>query len=168
MDLIQTIRMPAATQTAPLSAPVSAPVETSAPAAIETKADKVEISSASEKKQPPNIGRWRLFFNRLTQEQINQVNETRMLPEKAKFERGLAGYVVANNWCNVFEGTPVLPAGYELKRGLLGFTKVRPIGTKGLFIRKTPEEKAAKLEAKAEAKAEKAQAKAEKQAESAK
>lgn len=33
-------------------------------------------------------------------------------------------------------GTRVLPQGYELKKNILGFTLVVPIGTKGAVIKK--------------------------------
>lgn len=169
MDLMQTIPIPSRTQATNAAAPVvESKIATEIiPAVIkEAKADKVEISSSNENKKTPNISRWRFFFNRLSQKQIDQVNESRMLPKKGKFVKNIFKYKVANNWCNVTEGTPVLPAGYELRRSLWGFTKVRPIGTKGLFIRTTPQEKESKrlekvekAQAKAEAKAAKAEAK---------
>ena len=125
--------------------PAAAPVETAPvskteeiPAAtLETKADTVELSNAgASEKSAPKISRWRLLFSRLTKEQIKQVNETRQLPDNAKFEFGLGhSYSVANNWFNMTAGTQIIPAGYELKQDILGFTHVLPIGTKGLLIR---------------------------------
>jgi len=85
----------------------------------------------------PKISRIRLLFNRLTDEQIKQVNESGMLPENAKFySNGMGGYALGNNFFNISTGTRQLPAGYELQKNLLGFTVVVPKGSDGLFVNK--------------------------------
>lgn len=86
--------------------------------------------------QPPKIGRLRLLFSRLTNEQINAVNESRKLPNNAKFSKTVyGGYKIHNNFFGIRAGTKTLPEGYELKKGLLGFTVVVPKDTEGLLIR---------------------------------
>ena len=171
MNLVNTVPMPG-TGTA---APLVQPKDTEKPAiqstaVIEEPKDTVEISKPStddikvdfkgEKAvEPPKISRMRLMFSRLTDEQIKAVNESKMLPENAKFQFG--GKVICNNWFGFSAGTRKLLPGYELKKNIFGFTIVVPESTKGLFIKKTPEEKAAKLAEKAEKTAVKAEVKAE-------
>lgn len=84
----------------------------------------------------PEISRTRLAFGRLTDEQIAAVNAAGKLPENAKFiSNGFGGYVVCNNFFGLRAGTQVLPAGFEVKKNVLGFTCVVPKGTKGLLIK---------------------------------
>lgn len=84
----------------------------------------------------PKISKTRLFFSRLTDEQIAEVNNAGKLPEGAKFCRNaVGGYDVCNNFFNLRAGTQTIPAGYELKKDILGFTIVVPKDTKGAFIR---------------------------------
>jgi len=103
---------------------------------FETKAyrdDEVEFTNQT---QAPNIGFFRITFNYLSDEQIKQVNESGKLPKNAKFiPDGMGGYRIHNNFFGIRHGTQQLPAGFELKRSLLGFTVVVPKGTDGLFIR---------------------------------
>ncbi len=109
----------------------------------------------------PVIGRFRLLFKRLTKEQIKQVNETGMLPPTARFYNSFGYYSVGNKFVGLTSGTRKLPAGFELKQNFLGFTRVVPKGTTGVFVRKTKEEKA---QMKAEQEAYKTQVAAEKEA----
>lgn len=112
------------------------------------KEDSVEISStpkdappAEAKENNEKIGFFRLFFKRLTQEQIDKVNETGMLPEKAKFRASLTNspsgsYFVQNNIFNLTNGTRQLPEGFEVRKNKLGFTRVVPKGTDGFWMKK--------------------------------
>lgn len=155
---------------------------------IEQKAsDSYEISTKS-----PIISRTRLFFNRLTKEQIAQVNETGILPPTARFHKTInGGYKIRNKRLGTSKGTRYLPVGYELKKSSWGFTKVVPKetkdipegselkysifgipkivpkGTTGLFLKKTAEEKEQIRADKIAYKKEKAQIKATKKAEKA-
>lgn len=142
MDLVSTIPLnttPAVVQTAPKAESAQS---SSAAVKIEESKDSVELSKAQPETKLPKISRWRLFFGRLTKDQIKEINTTKMLPENAKFELG--GKCLANNWCNFTGGTRKLLPGYELKQNVFGFTVVVPEGTKGFWLRKTPEEKAEK------------------------
>lgn len=108
------------------------------------KPDTVEVSTIpaaeiSGANQAPNISRWRLFFNRLTNDQIDAVNKSGRLPKKAKFTPFIGGYSIANNWWNITAGTTKLPAGFEVRKSIFGFTRVVPIDTKGLFLKNKPE-----------------------------
>jgi len=103
--------------------------------------DIVELST-KQAPEIPKIGFFRLAFNRLTQEQIDTINTGGKLPENAKFytkpaEQGGYGerYRLGNNILNIQPGTTTLPAGYELKKDWLGFTKVVPKDTTSIFIR---------------------------------
>lgn len=101
------------------------------------KVSKVEVDNlgqtASDKLVISNI---RIFFSRLTDEQIRHINETSELPENAKFVSSLWGnYRIVNNWLNFRVGTQVLPFGYEVKKNILGQVVVVPIGSKGIWIK---------------------------------
>lgn len=151
MNLVNSVPVPSSAQNAPVSTPleVEKPVE-ALPVNMEAPKDTVEISHSQAETQknvePPKISRMRLMFSRLTDEQIKAVNESRMLPKNAKFQLG--GKVICNNWFGICDGTQKLLPGYELKKNVFGFTVVVPEGTKGLFIRKSPEEKLAAQAAK--------------------
>lgn len=96
-----------------------------------------DITAFSKKDETSKIGGFRLFFKRLTNEQINAVNESKKLPKNAKFKSKVGGgYKVTNNWLNVSSGTKTLPAGFEVRKNFLGFTRVVPVDTEGLFIKK--------------------------------
>lgn len=145
MDLVTTIPVnttPASAVQAQTSPSAHTEAVPPAPVKIEEKSDTIELTQTKDKTQPLKISRWRLFFDRLTQDQINEINTTKMLPENAKFEFG--GKLLANNWCNYTGGTRKLLPGYELKNSILGFTSVVPEGTKDFWFKKTPEEKAEK------------------------
>lgn len=99
----------------------------------ESKPDSVDFST---KVDVPKISRTRLFFTRLTNDQIAAVNEAGKLPDGAKFvSNGFGGYTVCNNFFNFRAGTQQMPAGFELGKDIFGFTIVKPIGTKGAFIK---------------------------------
>lgn len=83
----------------------------------------------------PKISLWRGMFSKLTDEQIKAVNDTRKLPEGTKFQTVAGEHVICHNWFGLTAGTQVMPAGYELKKNIFGFTKVVPIGTEGKFIK---------------------------------
>lgn len=99
------------------------------------KNDTVEITKQNTA-QPPKISRMRLFTGILKDDQIRAINESKMLPENAKFET-LAGnqQMIANNWMNVTQGTRKLLPGFEVQK-FLGFAVVVPEGSKGLFLKK--------------------------------
>lgn len=81
------------------------------------------------------ISLWRGVFSRLTDEQIKSVNDTGQLPEGTKFQPDINGFIICHNWFGIMSGTRELPAGYELKKDVFGFTKVVPKGTEGLLIK---------------------------------
>ena len=96
--------------------------------------DSVDLSC---NKKIPDIGFFRIALNRLTPEQIAMVNESGKLPGNAKFVRNpMTGeYQINNNILGWTQGTRTLPAGYEVRRNVLGFTTVLPKDTEGLFIK---------------------------------
>ncbi len=102
---------------------------------------------------------FRVFFNRLTNEQIDAINESRRLPQNVKVNkyRGLS-----NNFFNLTQGTRTLPEGYELRKNKLGFTRMVMIDSEGFWLKKKAGGDAeARIQAKAEAKEAKKAAKAE-------
>ena len=104
----------------------------------EMEADSFESSAV----KAPKIGFFRILFSRLTKDQIDAVNETKQLPSNAKIiERSFGNTGVKQaprltwNLLNVTPGTQQLPAGYELKNDILGFTHLVREGTKSIFYR---------------------------------
>lgn len=98
---------------------------------LETKPDTATFSNKKEY-DGPKIGFFRLAFGRLTEEQLTAVNRSGKLPKNAKF----IGHSVANNILNIIPGTSTLPAGYELRKGWFGFTRMVLKDTEGFGIRK--------------------------------
>lgn len=87
--------------------------------------------------EPPKIGIFRVLFHRLTKEQIEAVNKGGELPKNAKFvEDPVTGPRMTWNLCDFTAGTHKLPAGYELKRDILGFTHLVREGTKAWYLKK--------------------------------
>ena len=87
-------------------------------------------------KQAPQIGTGRLLLGRLTKEQVDAINESGELPKNAKFKENMNGNIIIT-W-NVLDGTTgthKLPAGYEVKNDIFGFTHVVREGTKNIFIK---------------------------------
>ena len=97
--------------------------------------DTLDISK-SDKGEAPEIGAMRLMFGFLTDEQVQQINATGKLPPNAKFvPNELGGYQLTNNFFGIQAGTQELPAGFEVKKNVLGFTTIVPKGTKGMLIK---------------------------------
>jgi|GEM_PF-5138054 len=95
--------------------------------------DTAEFTS---KPQPPQISNLGLLFARLSDNQIKAVNKAGILPKNGKFIPAKNGrYVIRPNWLGVAPGTRQLPAGFEVKKDVLGFAVVLPKGTEGLLIR---------------------------------
>lgn len=91
-----------------------------------------------EEKKAPEISGVRVFFNRLTDEQIAQVNESKELPKNAKVVDDIRIGKPRLTW-NLFDitpGTHKLPAGYELKKDILGFTHLVREGTQAWYLKK--------------------------------
>ena len=83
------------------------------------------------------VGFWRAAFSRLTNKQIEEANKTGKLSGKAKIKpNGRGGYTIVSNLMGVSSGTQTIPEGFELRKNWLGFTKVLPKDTEGLFIKK--------------------------------
>ena len=72
----------------------------------------------------------------ISDEQVQQINATGKLPPNAKFvPNELGGYQLTNNFFGIQAGTQELPAGFEVKKNILGFTTIVPKGTKGMLIK---------------------------------
>ena len=83
-----------------------------------------------------SIGVLRLTTGLLTDEQVDNINKTRKLPDNAKFiPNGFGQYYIANNFFNMRAGTQTLPEGFEVKKNVLGFAVVVPKDTNGLLIK---------------------------------
>ncbi len=101
--------------------------------------DVFEFSKEDQLEEPvvPEIGMARVLFNRLTPEQIETINENREMPKNAKFvEDPIYGPRMTWNLCDFTAGTHTLPAGYELKNDILGFTHVVREGTQAWYLKK--------------------------------
>ena len=85
----------------------------------------------------PEIGLARIIFNRLTPEQIATINENKQMPKNAKFvDDPVYGLRMTWNIADITTGTHSLPAGYELKNDILGFTHVVREGTQAWYLKK--------------------------------
>ena len=80
----------------------------------------------------------RVLFHRLTKEQIQNINENRELPKNAKFvDSDISGEPKLTwNLLDWTKGTHTLPAGYELKQDILGFTHVVREDSKAWYLKK--------------------------------
>ncbi len=96
------------------------------------KNDCFECSCCNKEENNMKIGFFRIIFRRLTDAQINEVNRTGQLPPNAKFDR-FGG--IHNNFFSITRGTRTMPAGYELKKGIFGFTHLVLKDTKGWLIK---------------------------------
>ncbi len=93
------------------------------------------------KKGEPKVPVLRIWFNRLTQDQIDEINRTGKLPKNIKVrpkEVG-TGYYMYHNIFNMYNGTQTMPEGYELRRNRLGFTRLVPKDTEGFWLPKKAE-----------------------------
>ena len=96
--------------------------------------DKVELTQ-TQKQELPKIGFMRALFKRYTKEQINQINETKEMPKNVKVVDDLASPRLAMNFMDITLGTHTLPAGYELRQDILGFTRLVREDSKALYLR---------------------------------
>ncbi len=100
---------------------------------------KSDVYENSDKKETEalKIGLPRILFQRLKQEQVDAVNESRKLPKNAKLrDNALGGMYLSFNICDFYPGTHTLHAGYEVKNDILGFTHVVREGTQAWFLKK--------------------------------
>lgn len=99
-------------------------------------ADNAEITQT--KTEPKKIGLLRVLFNRYTKEQIKEINETGEFPKNVKVvDNPATGKPqLSINFFDVTLGTHKMPAGYELRQDLLGFTHLVREDSKAWFLRK--------------------------------
>ena len=88
--------------------------------------------------KPPKIGVLRLALGMLNNDQINQVNKSGKLPSNAKivYNKKTNSYDLTTNYFGITTGTSTLPAGYELRKNIWGFTVVVPTNSEGLYLRR--------------------------------
>ena len=113
--------------------------ETNLPHRTEKYIPKGAIDSFETLSKPDktNISTTRAVFGYLTQEQIDEINKTRKLPKNIKITRLENGsFHISPNWFNITRGTHTIPEGYELRRNIVGFTEIVPMGEEGLTLRK--------------------------------
>lgn len=98
--------------------------------------DKVELTQTqTQKQEPPKIGFMRALFKRYTKEQIAQINETKEMPKNVKVVDDLTSPRLAINFMDITLGTHTLPAGYELRQDILGFTRLVREDSKAWYLR---------------------------------
>ena len=98
------------------------------------KADNIELSSSAQ----PRVSTIRAIFKCLSQTEIDELNKSGRLPKNVKITRNPESgkFCISRNWFNISRGTHIIPEGYELRKNLLGFTEVVPIGEEGITLRK--------------------------------
>lgn len=84
------------------------------------------------------VNPFRIWFQRLTKEQIAEINSTGKLPDNMKVRPNPVGtgYHTYHNIFNLQNGTKTLPDGYELRQNKLGFTRLVPKDTEGFWLKK--------------------------------
>lgn len=94
------------------------------------------IITDEEQSKINNISKLRLMTGILTDEQIEQINKTGLLPDNAKFifDGQVSRYYVANNFFGIRAGTQTLPEGFEVKKNLIGQAVAVPKNSKSIFI----------------------------------
>ena len=114
---------------------------------IETPTIQKTITSIAKdtlnlSKKAPEIGTFRAISGFLTDEQYAQLKKSGVLPSNCKFikEENADGnftgdYEITYNFFGLRQGTQKLPAGFEIKRNIIGQTVVVPEGTTGLLIK---------------------------------
>lgn len=90
----------------------------------------------TEEKQPSKINFFRVLFNRLTKEQIDEINSTGQLPKNAKIVNEIGTPKLKWNLLDFTLGTHTMPKGYEFKRDILGFTHVVREDSKAWWLKK--------------------------------
>ena len=101
--------------------------------------DKFEPTTVTiQKSETPKINLARILFHRLTPEQIKTINETKQLPKNAKIVDAEVSGEPKLTWnlLDFTKGTHTLPAGYELKQDILGFTHVVREDSKAWYLKK--------------------------------
>lgn len=102
----------------------------------ELGADTVELSK-NKKYDGPKIDFFRAMFSRLNDEQMEAINRTGKTPNNIKITKSTetGNYQIGNNIFGIISGTTTMPAGYELKKDVLGFAHIVPKDTQGLFVK---------------------------------
>ena len=86
--------------------------------------------------EPPKISWGRAVSGFLTQEQIDMINETGRLPDNVKIiPNGAGGYTFDYNYFGLRAGTQTVPAGFEMKRDIIGVAHVVPKDTNGILYK---------------------------------
>lgn len=100
------------------------------------KSDSFQSLNKNEQTmEAPEIKTSRILIGRLKKEDIDAINESGKLPKNAKFKEMNGKITIAWNAFDITTGTHTLPAGYEVKNDIFGFTHVVREGTKNLFIK---------------------------------
>ena len=111
------------------------PPKTTKGSSLERQPEADTFNNANAK-DGVEIGMIRLATGFLTDEQVAKINETRKLPDNAKFiANGYGQYYIANNFFGVRAGTQTLPEGFEVKKNVLGRAVVIAKDTNGLLIK---------------------------------
>lgn len=75
-------------------------------------------------------------FRFLSDEQIEEINRTKKLPEGAIINKGENGmFYISSDMTKISTGTKTLPKGYEVKKTIFNQAVVVPIGTKSIIIK---------------------------------
>lgn len=126
-------------------------------------ASGVMTSCLPDNRSNAEVSWFAVASSRLSDKDIETINETRQTPKhtvitkvddyKTEFYKDDEGetrtrevptgkwhYELVNNRSGLLTGTTTLPEGYKVKKDILGFIKIVPDGTKGIFIKRDFEE----------------------------
>lgn len=84
----------------------------------------------------PEITNYQALSMRFTDDQIEAMNKVGRVPDKLKIVPNNinGGYTLVYDFGKITQGTKEIPAGFEMKRNVLGFAMIVPKGTEGLLI----------------------------------
>jgi hypothetical protein len=94
-------------------------------------------SSETKAVETPKISTARVLFHRFTNEQIEQLNESKQLPKNAKVVDNKENGKPKITWniADITQGTHTIPAGYELKNDILGFSHLVREDSKAWYLK---------------------------------
>lgn len=96
------------------------------------------VSKASNKEPLPEVGMLQAFLRRFPEDLVDEINETRTLPENIMIANYNGNYFL--NWENpitngaITGGTKTIPDHLELRNNIFGFTQVVPKDYNNIFL----------------------------------
>ncbi len=85
-----------------------------------------KIKTEPQIQELPKLSILKLIFARLTNEEIQKINQAGYLPTGARFIKDGEHYKICNDFFKKNPKERIIPENYELKNDILGYTHVVP------------------------------------------